>query len=160
MPNTSAKGSELERWARYTLEERGYLVHRTVRTPVVRGGRVIGSNPCDIFGAYDLIALGQGMCRFIQVTTLGEVRKRQRKVAVATSQHMPAGDCVTSEVWAWVGGRGTRVLGGREVAAQSFRVTYLDGAEWVEAGALRACKRPVRDVGPAPDELEEGDAAP
>ncbi len=105
--SNASKGTAIERRAKEALEADGFLVHRTIRSPILnwKGGqpRVVGSHANDIFGAFDLIAVDTGSIRFIQVTTGdGHMGHRQRKVEEIAEQ-FPAGQC-SLEVWGWVGG--------------------------------------------------------
>jgi hypothetical protein len=100
--SSSTKGAGLERKAKELLESQGYLVHRTVRTPIMRGGKVIGSHNNDVFGVFDLLAMRGGWwLTMVQVTTATNIAARAAKVA-AISDYFPID--VDIEVWGWVGG--------------------------------------------------------
>ena len=105
--SNASKGTAIEKRAKDVLEGDGWLVHRTVRTPIVlwKGGnpKVVGSHANDIFGAFDLAAvMPDKVIRFIQVTTSDMVGARQKKVFTVASR-FPAAHA-SLEVWGWVGG--------------------------------------------------------
>lgn len=102
--NNAKKGTEIELKAKKKLEAEGWLVHRTIRNPILVPGKgLVGSHNNDVFGVFDLIAAKADQAlKLIQVTTSGEVRKRQKKVETVVDS-MP--DTVDVEVWGWVGGR-------------------------------------------------------
>lgn len=135
--NTSKKGSQIERWAKEILEAQGYVVHRTVRTPVILGkGRGYGSQANDVHGCFDLIARRSDGLRHIQTTVADKVAAKQRDVCktigMAWPMYAPAfgprvglWTTITQEVWGWYGGR--RSPGARR---QCFCVTRWNGQVW------------------------------
>lgn len=115
------------------LEQEGYLVHRTVRTPIIGpGGRVVGSHANDVFGVFDLLAVSPRHLRCVQVTTTGEIRRRMRKVETVL-KHFPRALAISIEVWGWVGGGKRRdKRTGAWVRRQYFRTYAWIGGEWLE----------------------------
>lgn len=143
--NTSKKGSQIERWAKEILEAQGYVVHRTVRTPVILGkGRGYGSQANDVHGCFDLIARRSDGLRHIQTTVADKVAAKQRDVCKTIGTAWPViaftspgrfpeqpgvalWSTITQEVWGWYGGRRSP-----DARAQCFRVTRWDGQAWEE----------------------------
>lgn len=143
--NTSKKGSQIERWGKEILEAQGYVVHRTIRTPVVLpGGRGYGSQANDVHGCFDLVARRSDGLRHIQTSMADKVAAKQRDVrntigtawpviAFTSQERFPEQPgvalwpIITQEVWGWYGGR--RGAGKR---AQCFRVTRWTPEGWKE----------------------------
>jgi len=139
----SQKGTEIERKAKDALEASGYLVHRTVRTPIVRWvngqAKVMGSHNNDVFGVFDLLATSPAELRCIQVTVEDGVSTRKKKIR-AVADRFP-GFPVSVEVWGWVGG--TRRLDRsdspyRFTRRQYFRTWRWSGDGWEETTDPRA----------------------
>ena len=131
--STNTKGAELERKAMTLLMGWGYLVHRTVRTPIIKytpgqPPRIIGSHNNDVFGAFDLIATRPDGMAFIQVTDTSNVAARRDKVE-PVAKHLPK--AVSVEVWGWVGGRKRRhKTTGAWIRRQYFRIFKWTGSGW------------------------------
>lgn len=132
--SASSKGSEIERRAKALLESQGYVVHRTIRTPIVKWGttKILGSHNNDVFGVYDLVArhTRTGSCRFIQVTDSHNFGARQKKVE-RFCDPIPKVLNVSDEVWGWVGGRKRRSKQtGKFLRRQYFRRSRWSGTGW------------------------------
>ena len=126
--STSSKGAALERKAMLELEADGYLVHRTVRTPVMAGGKVIGSHNNDVFGVFDLVAMSEQMgILFVQVTTAANMSERRKKVETIAS-YFPPSILVMVEVWGWMGGG--RKLDKRFSDKRYVRRQYWKRSRW------------------------------
>ncbi len=107
MAGTVAKGNRLQVMARKLLEADGYVVHTAVRSSQRVGPSWKPfwiSQTTDIFNAFDLIATRidpPRPLRFIQVTVIGNVSERVKKV-----DPVPINPAVASvEIWAYVGGQ-------------------------------------------------------
>jgi len=135
--SANSKGALLERQAKELLESEGYLVHRTIRTPIVKwlGGatKVIGSHNNDVFGVFDLIAGQRNLgFRFIQVTTVENVSARRHKVE-EVAKRLPDISGVTYEVWGWVAGRRRRhATTGEFLRRQYFQTHTFVMDEWID----------------------------
>lgn len=141
--NTSKKGSQIERWGKEILEAQGYVVHRTIRTPVVLpGGRGYGSQANDVHGCFDLVARRSDGLRHIQTSMADKVAAKQRDVRKTIAEAWPVvafaarfaeqpgvslWPIITQEVWGWYGGRRAA-----DKRAQCFRVTRWTGDFWEE----------------------------
>lgn len=121
--NTSAKGARIERLAIGILEAQGFLVHRAVRTPVLRDGQIRGSNSNDIFGVADIVAIKpKSLVRFVQCG-MPQHRSDKRKKMEPVARHADA-DCARFEVWSF--------HEGRKPKGQRFDVQCWNGFEYVE----------------------------
>lgn len=101
--SNNRKGSKIEAAAKRLLEQRGYLVHRTVRTPTFVAGRFLSHNN-DVFGAFDLVAVHPDEpVLFVQVTVADQMSARRKKVEQVADDFPVALHCLV-EVWGWVGG--------------------------------------------------------
>ncbi len=140
--SNASKGAAIEREAVRVLEARGYLVHRTIRTPVLRGGLIRGSHSNDVFNAFDIVAMQKreyphkGSLLMVQVTTKEMMRARERKVLEAVGAHVPV-DRVDVEVWGFVGGS-------RKNGGQRFRRTQWNGLEWAALPELELLAKPKK----------------
>lgn len=144
--SNASKGAALEREAVRILEALGFLVHRTIRTPILRGGMIRGSHSNDVFNAFDIVAMKKQPCAepdgrcddacraelgpllMVQVTTKEMMRARERKVLAAVGAHVSV-EHVDVEVWGFVGGQRTK-------GGQRFRRTLWNGLEWADMPAL------------------------
>jgi hypothetical protein len=118
MANAKAKGNRLEMRAKKELEEDGYLVERARGIPIwIAPGKCI-VKAVDFFNTYDLIAVGHGLVRFIQITTfdVGTFSEKKKKVAERAEYF---GDQCSMEIWRWKDREGWR------------KIEY-DNGEWVE----------------------------
>lgn len=111
------KGNKNERKARDRLQEDGYLVHKTA------GGR----RDRDAFGVADLIAMGRGEVKLVQVKTNGftgiqELSDRVREVYERLDAEMPRD--VRVELWSRYDGQG-----GAHGYSASWRKARWDEAE-------------------------------
>jgi hypothetical protein len=128
--SSNAKGALLERKAKELLEAEDYLVHRTIRTPIVKwlagSMKVIGSHNNDVFGVFDLVGVStkRGL-RFIQVTTLENMAPRRHKVE-PVARLFPPSQAIHIEVWGWVGGGKRR----NKNTGEFMRRQYFRTNEW------------------------------
>lgn len=97
MVSKAATGTEVERIAIAILEDQGYKVHRTVRTPV-KVGKFFISQSNDVFGCIDLIAKKKGeRTRWVQVTKDKGIGRKKKDL----SQVPWDKDFDSVEVWIW-----------------------------------------------------------
>ena len=138
MSNTS-RGNELERRAVLVLESHGYAVARAHKVLSWASGapRTVAH---DHFGCFDVVALHrEHPALFLQVTTRGELRRRQHKVEAFATEHAP--ESADVEVWAFVAGR--RADGG-----QRFARTRLVAGAWTDLPPVECVVR--GDLAPEP----------
>ena len=96
--NTARKGTDIEREAIQKLHDRGYRVHRTIRTRY-RTKTGWGSHSNDVFGCIDLVAKRlDERTRWIQVTATRHIGRK--KLELDTVPWAIPHDSV--EIWRWV----------------------------------------------------------
>ena len=103
MTSSAERGRVLEKRATKQLTGVGYEVHRARRAALFLGkGRVI-SQPNDIFGCFDLIAVHRRHLnvRLIQVTTQTNLGHRRKKVANWGQKWLKVTASLSAEVWGW-----------------------------------------------------------
>lgn len=141
--NTNRKAAEIERHAIRILVGDGYVVHRTIRTPVETPSGFY-SNANDFFGCIDLLAKRKGeRMRYIQVTTKSVSSK------VKEVREIPWDTRFESvEIWQWIGGANKREDGRNGIKKPRcyFQLHSLDHA-FVTDSTQRLFMQPRRRKG-------------